>query len=118
MGKKQVSYSFMSTVFLGNRVKFSSSIHKSKGPLDYLYLDLWGPSKVSSMGGTTYMLTIIDDLSRKIWVFFLKQKIDVFSTLKDWKTMIEKQTRRQVKCLHTDNGLKFCSNEFNTMCKK
>ena len=64
------------------------------------------------------MLTIINDFSRKVWVFFLKQKGDVFSTFKDWKTMTEKQTRRQMKCLRTDNGLEFCSNEFNTLCKK
>ena len=32
--------------------------------------------------------------------------------------MIEKQTGRQVKCLRTDNGLKFCYDEFNTLCKK
>ena len=74
------------------RVRFFSGIHKSKGPLDYLHSDLWGPAKVSSMGGTTYMLTIIDDFSQKVWVFFLKQKGDVFSTFKDWKTMIEKKT--------------------------
>ena len=36
------------------------------------------------------MLTVIDDFSRKAWVFFLKYKSDVFSTFKDWKTMIEK----------------------------
>ena len=64
------------------------------------------------------MLTIIDDFSRKVWVFFLKQKGYVFSTFKDWKTVIEKQTGRQVKCLHIDNGLEFCSDEFNTLCKK
>ena len=64
------------------------------------------------------MLTIIDDFSHKVWVFFLKQKGDVFSTFKDWKTMIEKKTRRQVKCLRTDNGLQFCSDEFNTLYKK
>ena len=40
------------------------------------------------------MLMIIDDFSRKVWVFFLKQKGDVFSKFKDWKTMIEKQTER------------------------
>ena len=40
------------------------------------------------------MLTIIDDFSSKVWVFFLKQKSDVFLTFKDWKTMIEKQTGR------------------------
>ena len=32
--------------------------------------------------------------------------------------MIKKQTGRRVKCLRTDNGLEFCSNEFNTLCKK
>ena len=64
------------------------------------------------------MLTIIDDFSRKVWLFFLKQKSDVFSTFKDWKTMIEKQTGRHVKCLRTDNGLEFCSDEFNTLYKK
>ena len=64
------------------------------------------------------MLMIMDDFSRKVWVFFLKQKSDVFSTLKDWKIMIEKQTGRQVKCLRTYNGLEFCSDEFKTLCKK
>ena len=42
----------------------------------------------------------------------------MFSTFKDIKTMIEKQTGRQVKCLRIDNGLEFCSGEFNTLCKK
>ena len=100
------------------RVKFSLGIHKSKGLLYYLHLDLWGSAKVSSMGGATYMLTIIDDFSCKVWVCFLKQKSDVFLTFKDWKTMIEKKTGRQVKCLRTDNGLEFCSDEFNTLFKK
>ena len=54
------------------RVRFSLSIHKSTGSLDYLHSDLWGHAKVSSMGGTTYMLTIIDDFSSKVLVFFLK----------------------------------------------
>ena len=53
------------------------------------------------------MLTTIDNFSHKVWVFFLNQKSDVFSTFKDWKTMIEKQTGRQVKCLRTDDELEF-----------
>ena len=32
--------------------------------------------------------------------------------------MIEKQTGRQVKCLRTDDGLKFCFDDFNTLYKK
>ena len=64
------------------------------------------------------MLTIMGDFSCKVWVFFLKHKSNVFSTFKDWKTMIEKQTGRQVKCLPTDNGLESCFDEFNTLCEK
>ena len=64
------------------------------------------------------MLMIIDDFSCKVWVFFLKQKSDVFSTFKDWKTMIKKKIGRQEKGLRIDNGLEFCFDEFNTLCKK
>ncbi|KAG8473470.1 hypothetical protein CXB51_035763 [Gossypium anomalum] len=31
--------------------------------------------------------------------------------------MIEKQTGKQIKYLRTDNGLEFCSDEFNRLCK-
>ena len=63
------------------------------------------------------MLMIIDDFSRKIWAFFLKHKSYVSSTFKDWKTMIEKQIGKQIKCLYTDNGLEFCLDEFNVLCR-
>ena len=50
--------------------------------------------------------------------FLPETKSYVFSTFKDWKTMSEKQRGRQVKCCCIDNGLEFCSDEFNTLCKK
>lgn len=48
----------------------------------------------------------IDDFSKKVWIFFLKQKIDMSDTFKEQKTMIQ-QTTKQVKHLHTDNSLGF-----------
>jgi hypothetical protein len=51
------------------RVRFSSGIHTTKGPLDYIHSDLWGPTRVTSYGGASYMLTIIDDFSRRVWAF-------------------------------------------------
>ena len=30
--------------------------------------------------------------------------------------LVEKQTNRKVKKLRTNNGLKFCNNEFNSFC--
>ncbi|KAG8480910.1 hypothetical protein CXB51_025469 [Gossypium anomalum] len=99
------------------RVRFTRGIHNTKGRLEYIHSDLWGPSRVPSRGGANYMLTFIDDFSRKVWAFFLKQKSDVFSAFKSWKIMIEKQTGKQIKYLRIDNGLEFCSDEFNRLCK-
>jgi 16S rRNA G527 N7-methylase RsmG len=47
------------------------------------------------------MLTIIDDYSRKVWPYFLKDKSEVFSAFKEWKTMVENQTEKKVKKLCT-----------------
>jgi len=74
------------------RVKFNTSTHTTEGILDYVHSDLWGPSRRKSLGGASYMLTIIDDYSRKVWPYFLKHEYVAFSTFKEWKIMIERQT--------------------------
>ena len=95
------------------QVNFSKGMRNTKGTLDYLHSDLWGPSRVPSNDGANYMLTIINDFSKRVWTFFLKHKSDVFATFKEWKIMIEKQ----IKCLHNDNCLEFCSDEFDALCR-
>ena len=56
------------------RVSFSLSTHYTKGILDYIRFDLWGRAPHSSIGGCDYMITFIDDFSRKVWDYFLKHK--------------------------------------------
>ena len=75
--------------------------------LDYIHSDLWGPSQVPSKGGARYMLTFIDDYSRKVWIYTIKSKDEVFKHIKQWKTLIEKQIEKKIKGLRTDNGLEF-----------
>ncbi|RVW90980.1 Retrovirus-related Pol polyprotein from transposon TNT 1-94 [Vitis vinifera] len=53
----------------------------------------------------------------KVWVYILKHKNDVFGKFKQWKAMIEKQTRKQIKRLRTDNGMEFCGEKVNEFCK-
>ena len=64
------------------RISFGTGVHISQGILDYIHSDLWGPASESSLGGATYMLTFIDDYSRKVCAYFLKHKSDVFSSFK------------------------------------
>jgi hypothetical protein len=41
-------------------------------------MDIVGPSRVRSMGGKWYVLVIVDNYSWYSWVFFLKNKDEVF----------------------------------------
>ena len=58
----------------------------------------------------------IDDFSRMVWVYVLKNKDDVFEKFKTWKTLVETQTNRKVIRLRTDNGLDFCNKRFKDFC--
>ncbi|GJT52209.1 retrotransposon protein, putative, ty1-copia subclass [Tanacetum coccineum] len=77
-----------------------------------------GPSRVESMSGCRYFLSIVDDYSRRVWVYFLRHKNEAFSKFKEWKQLVENQTGRKLKKLRTDNGLEFCNQEFNNLCKE
>ena len=68
MDRKQVSYGFVSTVFLGNRseLNFLQEFISQRGHLT-IYIQTFRDLQKSYMGVTTYyMLTIIDNFSRKV----------------------------------------------------
>ena len=65
-----------------SRVKFSHAIHRTKETLDYVHSDSWGPAPVISHGGNRYFLTIIDDCSRRVWVYLLKHKNEALDRFK------------------------------------
>ncbi|TYK07988.1 hypothetical protein E5676_scaffold265G001240 [Cucumis melo var. makuwa] len=99
------------------RVKFGRGKHTTKGILDYVHSNFWGPTKVTSTGGSRYFMFIIDDFSRKVWMYPLKQKDEVFEKFLEWKKQVENQTGRKVKYLRIDNGLEFVNNKFNNFYK-
>ncbi|KAL0339785.1 UNVERIFIED_CONTAM: Retrovirus-related Pol polyprotein from transposon TNT 1-94 [Sesamum radiatum] len=86
--------------------------------LDYVHADVWGPSNVETHGGNKYFLSIIDNMSRKVFVFLMKQKGEVFEKFKQWKILVENQTGRKLKVLRTDNGLEFCNQNFTDLCNE
>ena len=50
--------------------------------LEFVHIDVWGLAQVSSLGDSHYYVTFIDDEARKVWVYFLRHKSDVFQTFK------------------------------------
>jgi len=101
-----------------HRIRFKTAIHKTKEILEYVHSDVWGPAQVRSKGGAEYFVTFIDDFSRKVWVYFLKNKFEVLDKFKAWKAQVEKSTGKFVKYLRTDNGGEYTSREFASFCEK
>nr|GFC23499.1 retrovirus-related Pol polyprotein from transposon TNT 1-94 [Tanacetum cinerariifolium] len=86
--------------------------------IELLHTDVYGLISVASIGRSCYYVTFIDDSSRKVWVYFLKNKSEVFNTFKKWKAIVENETNLQVKCLKSDNGGEYSSREFIESCTK
>lgn len=99
------------------RVSFKTGVHTSKSILDYVHSDVWGPIKDVSMGGAQYFVSFIDDYSRKVWVYFMKHKLEVFDIFRQWKARVENQTEKKLKYFRSDNGKEFKNNKFLEFCK-
>ncbi|GJQ96406.1 ribonuclease H-like domain-containing protein [Tanacetum coccineum] len=56
------------------REPFPLSDHKSKTLGELFHLDLWGPYRVHNREGYRYLLTVVDDYSRAVWVYLVKTK--------------------------------------------
>jgi len=80
--------------------------HGTTKKLEYVHSDLWGaPSVPFLLGKCQYFMSVIDDYTRKVWVYFLKTKDEAFEKFVDWVSLVENQSDNRVKTLRTDNGL-------------
>ena len=60
-------------------------VNVSKGVLDYIHSDLWGSSPTISYGGEKKYVLFVDEFSRKVWVYIIKRKDDVFNIFKQFR---------------------------------
>ena len=63
-------------------------------------------------------MALIDDHSRKVWLYIIKTKDQVMEKFKVWKALVENQSGRKLKALRIDNGLEFCNRKFETFRQK
>ena len=64
-------------------------ISTSKTPEQIVEIYLWGPTQQVSLGGNNYFFSMIDDYSRRVWVYILKSKDQVFDKFLEWKNLVE-----------------------------
>ena len=69
------------------------------------------------ISGATYFVTFIDDHSRKFWAYSLKIKNEVLEKFKQFQVMVERQTRKKLKCIRSNNAGEYCG-PFDEYCRQ
>ena len=83
-----------------------------------VHTDICGPMSTPSYNGSRYFLLFIDDFSRYCWVYFLKNKSEVFSMFHKFKIVVENQSGQMIKILRSDNGAEYISSQFKSFLQK
>ena len=86
---------------------FSESLNKILAPFDLIHVDLWGPYRIPSSCGAVYLLTIVDDSSRAVWIHLLLEKSEVKRVLPNFVSLTHRQFGSMVKTIRSDNGTEF-----------
>ncbi|WVZ20583.1 hypothetical protein V8G54_007905, partial [Vigna mungo] len=91
---------------------------RSKERLEIVHSDVCGPIEPPTIAGNRYFLTFVEEYSRMIWVFLLRQKNEALEVFKSYKKQVEKEIERQIKLLRIDGGGEYTSHEFEEFCRE
>ena len=94
-----------------------TSLNKSTQLNQLVHSDLCGPMESSSLTGSHYFLTFIDDFSRYTTIYFLKKKSEVLTHFKEHCNLVVRQHDLPIQALRSDNGGEYGSNAFEAFCK-
>nr|GEV48879.1 retrotransposon protein, putative, unclassified [Tanacetum cinerariifolium] len=79
-------------------------VPNSRQRLHLLHMDLCGPMRIGSIIGKWYVLVIVDDYSRNMWVHFLRSKDEAPEVIKTFLKRITVLLQSPVIIIRTDNG--------------
>jgi hypothetical protein len=100
-----------------NLLSFNKSLSRCKLHLELIHGDLMGPC-TTSYSGSFYMLVLVDDYTRFMWVYFTKEKYEVLSMFKELKSTVQSVLNKKIKRFQTDNGRQFTSINFHNFVVK
>lgn len=72
-----------------HKSKFSKGFHKFKQVLHYVYADVLRPAQVLSFSGGRYLMSMIDNYTKNVWIYILKTKDQALEKFKVSKALVE-----------------------------
>ena len=81
-------------------------------------MDLFGPCRILSLGGKSYVYVIVDDFSRYTWVLFLSQKNETFYEFSRFCNKVQNGKGFASTCIRSDYGREFENVDFENYCNE
>jgi len=75
---------------------------RASNKLELIHGDLCGPITPTSHSGKRYLLVLVNDFSRKTWIYFLAYKSEAFETFKNFKNLVENEAKTAIHGLRID----------------
>nr|GEY38807.1 retrotransposon protein, putative, unclassified [Tanacetum cinerariifolium] len=82
-------------------------VPNSRQRLHLLHMELYGPMRIASINEKWYVLVIMDDYSRYMWVHFLRTIDEALEVIKTFLKRITVLLQSHVIIIRTDNGTEF-----------
>lgn len=95
-----------------HRLSFMKSSESKSFIFGLVHTDLMGLMKTTSYNVFRHVMVLIDDYSRYTWVKFLKEKSEALKKFAEFTNIIGSDFRTKVRCLRSDNGEEFMSEDF------
>ena len=73
-------------------------------PFDLIHFDAWGPSPISTQGGSRYFVIFVDDFSQYFWIYLFKIRYELYQIYHDFTKMIETQFSKPIKVFRSVNA--------------
>ena len=87
-------------------------------PLELLHLDLMGPTRTESLGGKRYIMVVVDDFTRYIWVILLRSKFDALEHIKALYTRLQNEKSLKIDRIRSDHGKEFKNSYMVSFCTR
>lgn len=68
---------------------FPNSVSHTMAKFDLVHMDPWGPSPLNSSQGFKYYVIFINDFSRYVWIYHLKQKNETLAAFNHFVTLVK-----------------------------
>ena len=94
---------------------FNNSVSHVLSSFDLIHSDVWGPSLISTLGGSRYFVIFVDDFSRYTWIYLFKNHSKLYQIYRDFTKMIETQFSKPIKVFRSDNAQEYKAHEFTSI---